>query len=465
MHGMQVLAAWTLPSSPHGWVYGVLQVVHRKTRYTNLMALRLAWLAGLLLFYLSIPVQAEEFDFDISQYEKKPLEFNGHLEVTPAYRDFNRDSSFYPLGFPATGKQPSSDDRYSGILELEGLYRFGASSVNFHGQATAQHDLYGGNTDAALFELYYRHSTDTLNLELGKRALKWGTGYAWNPVGFIQRAKDPSDPELSREGFVIASMDYVKSFDGPLQALTFTPLLLPVSNSINEDFSPEEDINLAARLYLLYRDTDIDFLFLSEGSRSGRIGLDFSRNLASNLEIHGELAWIHDQSRFILDQNEALSPERKNSSNYLLGLRYLSSRDTTYILEYYHNDSGLSKGEAKRFFELVDSAGATGDLTLDDSARSIADKAGFFTPNYMRDYLHLRITQKEPFDIVYLNADLTTIINLQDHSYSLVPGLIYTGFENTELRLRAILNDGAHHTEFGEKLVETRVELRMRYFF
>jgi len=34
-----------------------------------------------------------------------------------------------------------------------------------------------------------------------------------------------------------------------------------------------------------------------------------------------------------------------------------------------------------------------------------------------------------------------------------------------ELRLRAALNSGTHHTEFGEKLVETRIELRMRYFF
>lgn len=422
-------------------------------------------LAGLLLFYLLLPAQADEFDFDISSYEKKPFEMGGQLELKPEYRHFNQDSSFYRLNFPTTGHQPESDDRYGGVLELEGLYRFGASSIHFHAQATAQHDLYGDSTDAAFFQFYYRHAAEALTLELGKRALKWGTGYAWNPVGFIQRPKDPSDPDLSREGYFLASLDYVKSFDGPLQTLAFTPLLLPVSNDINEDFSPEEEINLAARLYLLYRDTDIDLLFLTEGSRSGRIGLDFSRNLATNLEIHGELAWIHDQSRFLLDHNEVPNPYSKDSISYLLGLRYLSAQDTTYILEYYHNDSGLSKQQAERFFELLDSAVVTGEVTQDANARNIADKAGFFTPNYMRDYLHLRVTQKELFDIVYLTADLTSIINLQDHSYSLIPGLTYTGLQNTELRLRAILNDGAQHTEFGEKLVQTRIELRMRYFF
>jgi len=423
------------------------------------------WLTGLLLYFLQMPVWAEEFDFDISRYEKKSFEFGGYLEVKPEYRYFNEDSVFYRINFPPTDKQPTSDDRYSGILELEGLYRFGASSVNFQAQATAQHDFYGGGSDAAFFQFYYRHSSDKLTLELGKRTLRWGTGYAWNPVGFIQRPKEPSDPELSREGFFIASLDYVKSFDGPLQALTFTTLLLPVSNSINEGFSPEEGINLAGKLYLLYRDTDIDFLFLTEGSRSGRVGLDFSRNLATNLEIHGELAWIHDQTRFVLDGDDTLNTHMKDSTSYLLGLRYLSARNTTYILEYYHNDSGLSKQEAGLFFERVDSGDEKGDLAQDANARDIANKAGFFTPNYMRDYLHLRVLQKEPFDIVYLTAEITSIINLQDHSYSFIPGLSYTGLQNTELRLRAALNRGPHHTEFGEKLVETRFELRLRYFF
>ncbi|MBL3601765.1 MAG: hypothetical protein JMN25_18195 [gamma proteobacterium endosymbiont of Lamellibrachia anaximandri] len=312
------------------------------------------WLTGLLLIPLLIPVQAEEFDFDISRYEKKPFEFSGHLEIKPEYRYFDQDSALYRLNFPTADEQPSSDDRYSGVLELEGLYRSGASSLNFHAQATAQHDIYGGSGNADVFQLYYRDSTDTLTFELGKRALKWGTGYAWNPVGFIQRVKDPSDSELSREGFVIASIDYVRSFDAPLKAIAFTPVLLPVTHSINEDFSPEGDVNLAGRLYLLYRDTDIDLLFLTEGSRSGRIGLDFSRNLATNLEIHGELAWIHDQARFILDEGEAINIRRQDSTSYLLGIRYLSTQDTTYILEYYHNGSGLSKNEAERFFRVPD---------------------------------------------------------------------------------------------------------------
>ena len=58
--------------------------------------------------------------------------------------------------------------------------------------------------------------------------MKWGKGYAWNPVAFLDRPKNPDDPELPLEGFVIASADTIKSFDGPLKTFAFTPVLVPV---------------------------------------------------------------------------------------------------------------------------------------------------------------------------------------------------------------------------------------------
>ncbi len=52
--------------------------------------------------------------------------------------------------------------------------------------------------------------------------------------------------------------------------------------------------NMAAKLYLLLYDTDIDFIYSSGGSKTTRYGMDFSRNISTNLEIHGELAFIED---------------------------------------------------------------------------------------------------------------------------------------------------------------------------
>ena len=55
----------------------------------------------------------------------------------------------------------------------------------------------------------------------------------------------------------------------------------------------------------------------------------------------------------------------------------------------------------------------------------------------MQDYLYLRVSQKEPFDILYFTPSLTTIVNLNDSSFSIAPEIAYTGITNLELRLKA----------------------------
>ena len=37
----------------------------------------------------------------------------------------------------------------------------------------------------------------SLSFKFGKQTLLWGKGYAWNPVAFVSRPKDPDDPELA----------------------------------------------------------------------------------------------------------------------------------------------------------------------------------------------------------------------------------------------------------------------------
>ncbi len=64
----------------------------------------------------------------------------------------------------------------------------------------------------------------------------WGKGYAWNPVNFLDRAKDPADPDQTLEGNVMATLDYIRSFAGPLKTLSFTPVLFPVYDHLNDSF-------------------------------------------------------------------------------------------------------------------------------------------------------------------------------------------------------------------------------------
>jgi hypothetical protein len=407
------------------------------------------------------PALAEE-TFDLSAYEKKPLEWKGYFELRPERQFLNRDGAGYLLQFPNGTR--SSADRWSAAAELSGILRHDNLSFSFTGHATYLEDVKGSEGDARFYEAYGRWQPDPgVSVDLGKRALGWGKGYAWNAVAFFDRAKDPTDPELAREGFVMATGALVRSFtDGPVQTLALTPVLLPTTADLNDNFGAPGHWNPAVKLYGLVRDTDVDFIYAARGSHGPRVGLDFSRNLGVNLEVHGEWAHTRDMPRTVLTAGNTLASETRDFTSWLLGLRYLTERDTTWIAEVYHNGAGYTEAEMNRFFALAHAASANPAL------RPLAGQAaaqGYTQPNAMRDYVYLRVSQKEPFDILYFTPSITLIQNLDDDSRSLSPELLYTGITNLELRLRLFFLSGGRLSDFGEKQNDRRVELRVRYYF
>jgi len=410
-------------------------------------------LAALLL---AGPLYAEEFSFDIDAFEKKPFEWRGYSELRYEHSDLNTDSQLYAPNYP-DGEQV--ERRLNGALELSGDYRHGDTRLSATWHGAALDDSRESRSEGRLYEAYLnRKESGTFSWELGKRALKWGKGYAWNPVGFIERPKDPSDPELGREGYTMATADWVKSGVGPLKTIGFTPVLLPVRENLNEEYGPYESNNLAAKLYLLYRNIDIDLMALGNGSRPGRVGMDFSLNLASNIELHGEWAFTPDNPKKLLSSSGVIT-EKHDSHSYLLGLRYLTASDTTWIAEVLHQDQGYSEKEMQSFYQLL--ATSTQPVQLIEAGQ----QAGYLRPTPMRDYLYLRASQKDPFDWLYTSLALTAIQNVADGSYLLMPEFSYTGVKDLELRLRLSSLRGDSDSEYGEKLNRNKLEIRLRYFF
>jgi hypothetical protein len=82
-----------------------------------------------------------------------------------------------------------------------------------------------------------------------------------------------------------------------------------------------------------------------------------------------------------------------------------------------------------------------------------------------KKYLYMRMSQKDPFDILYVTPALMAIVNSGDWSYSLSPEVAYTRITNLELRLKAMVLTRGRLSEFGGKLYDYRVELRGRYYF
>ncbi|MEN8264994.1 MAG: hypothetical protein ABFR82_16210 [Nitrospirota bacterium] len=411
---------------------------------------------------------AGEYEFDLSEIEKKPYSFGGYIEARPVLFGFDRDAALYKLKMFDRDEGKTAEE-YNAVLQLDGSYEKGIARFYMKVNADIQQSYTGWSDRTSIFEGYLSlKPSQSFSIDAGKKTLKWGKGYAWTPAAFVDRSRNPDDPDLALEGFTVLSADYIRTYSGALKTVSFTPVIIPVYGDVNDDFGETDHLNFAGKLYLLLYDTDIDFMVLAGDSKSTRYGFDFSRNITPNLEIHGEFAFIHNFEKKFINSSGKLFESEFDAKSYLLGTRYLTEQDTTFIIEYYHNGTGFSEDEMKDYFSFINQAYETFTATGNDSLLQKASnltEGNYGRMNPMRDYLYLRVSQKEPFDILYFTPSVTGIFNVNDESFLLSPELLYTGITNLEMRLKTSFLSGQKNSEYGEKLNDYRAELRVRYYF
>ncbi len=427
-------------------------------------------LLALIVLAPAIPLHVhaeEQYNFDPAEMEKPPFTFGGYLQALGSRQRLAGDTALYRLQY--FDRPREQIDASELRLHLDLNYRYGWLGLVFRGEGFRTDTYTGTEVDSTVQEAYLTaQPAPVFTLDLGKRVARWGKGYAWNSIGFVDRPKNPDDPELAQEGFVMARAVLIRSFPGALKNLEFTVIDLPVREHVNEDFGAKEADNAAAKVYALLWDTDLDIAVLSGGTRTQRWGLDFSRNITSNFEVHGEWATLHDAQRLVVGTNGAASQETRTVQSWLAGLRYLTASELTAIAEYYVNGAGYTAAELRDYFRFVDNAfsrfEATGKPDPLQKARQVS-KGAYGQPNPGRAYGYLRLSQKEPFGWLYVTPALTVIQNTQDGSYAATPELTYIGVTNLELRLRASWLAGGRLTDFGERPSQSRVEGRVRYSF
>lgn len=425
-------------------------------------------------------------DFAIPEVEESPFEFWGQAEWRMFGRILDKDSAAYRQRF---FKDPQEDLSGDALLSVKPEFSLQFREVGAYLRPRLDLGWSGlpltsGALDAPSRRFFEgdRHwggailleegfvtwrPTPSFTLETGKKVLKWGKGYAWNAVNFAARPKDVDDPDQSREGYVMAYADAILSLQGPLATVALTPVLLPVAQDLNTNLAPQDSLLYGGKLTLLLWDTDLDFLAMAGHGYDTRLGLDFARNLAENLVLHGEAALRLGYEQPSLDTLGRTQVERFDAFSFLVGLRYLTPSDTTFILEYFHNGEGYSPREMATYICWVergyDRYLATGQAGLLQQSAPLA--GDYFSSSAGRDYLYFRVSQKEPLDILYLTPTMTVIANLGDGSFSLNPELSYMLTSDLELRPRLIIPVGAPRSEFGEKLNTLRGELRLTWYF
>ncbi|MFC2170106.1 hypothetical protein ACFLRM_06055, partial [Acidobacteriota bacterium] len=353
-------------------------------------------LCFILIFFLVLGISAqEEHTFDLSEIEKKAFQFGGYLEFRPVLLGLDRDSWFYKLKFYDLEEGEAIPEyNFNALLDASYEKRIIRAKIRMNTDITKSFSGWSYNT--TLYEAFLSVKPSlSFHLDIGKKRMKWGKGYAWNPVAFIDRPKNPNDPELALEGYVVLSINYIKSFQGKLKTIAFTPVLIPVNEHINSTFGKPNQLNFGGKIYFLFYDTDIDLMFLSGGSGPARYGMDFSRNITSNFEIHGEFAYIPDYSKKVIHDDGGIGEEQYASINYLLGIRFLTMTNTTFFFEYFKNGNGYTFSEMRNFYSLIDQAYNIYLLTGDDGQLNFLDGAvsqAYRTFAPMQDYLHLRVS-------------------------------------------------------------------------
>jgi hypothetical protein len=235
------------------------------------------------------------------------------------------------------------------------------------------------------------------------------------------------------------------------------------SSKVQNKYGEVSQTDFAAKAYFLAWDMDIDILGYRSLSNGNHLGADFSHNILTNIEVHGEFSHFENAQKAIINQN-TLNILNGAGNSYLAGIRYLNSIDTTVIAEYYHNGNGLTSNEFKQYIKY------SNDTVTNAQSVSVQQALGTSTTYFqksavMSDYLYLKISQPEPFKWVYFTPSTYVLYNLNDQSFTLGVPLSYKPFTNFELLVWPTFLVGSAGTQFGEKPFSQRLETWLRFYF
>jgi len=409
-------------------------------------------------------LSAQDYSFDFEEFEKKSYEYVGTFQLQSDISDLNNSSGLYRLSF-LNKEDKEFLDSYFASLQLRGSYEIS----NFKFSLDLKDKLsYTSNDDFennfSTYEAFLNTTLSTnFDFQVGKKSVKWGKGYIWNPVSFVGRQKDINDVDAGLEGFWMFKLSYVKSLSGILQNFSISPVIIPVTKELNEDFQPEESFNFILNSYFLIYDTDLDFYLFMKDDTFKKFGTDFSRNILPNWEIHAEYVFEKEVVKNSFNSDFIVESITEDSHDYLFGTRILLETNTTVILEYLHNDSGLDEKQMSNFFDAVDSALSENPALLPIIKNYQIEN--FNSQYLMRDYIYTKLSHPEPFDILYFTPSIFVLYNLNDNSRMIGGEFNYSRFENLNLKLKYNSMFGEENSEFGEKISSNKISFLMEFVF
>ena len=403
-------------------------------------------LAVLLTGILIRPTQAQPLQYRVSLAEE-----GTHYTLNNS-TPFNFNNSILP--------QP----RWGNVATANIFLASGVFSTSI-GVTTTTDDLQSPQYNSAIHELALDIPLgDTYDLLLGKKILKWGTGYAFNPTGVIEPQRSPSDPTDrldQNDGRNLASLT---AFVGK-SSLTIVYL-----NDAEFAHSALHwgDNEIALRAYTFLEGFDITLVgHYREGQRL-EIGANSSYVIGENLELHGDIlgkkgssALYHpiitsddpDQFYGSYPYQPLFADSREIYSKILLGGQFTFDSGINLALEYYHNGEGLNLQQWQRWMNFVRFQDAIQRGTIvvppglvTSSRINLLWSLLTLSPRgAMRDYLFARIAHT----IDSWGGETLCFMNAEDRSLVIIPTITYKPIASLSVYVRCAFYAGRDGSEFG----------------
>jgi hypothetical protein len=316
---------------------------------------------------------------------------------------------------------------------------------------------------------------DHLDLSVGKKMLRWGTGYAYNPSGFADPPKDVTDPGDrldQRLGTELIQANYVRG-EHSVDLVYFAPRLY-----FTRDPILDRD-RLALRYNRLWRGLDFSGMALLSSGQSARLGGNLSYVVGRSLALHGELALSRPGTRLVarttLLEGLGILPESQRAEGpvvqSVLGGAYSLPSGWTFIAEWHHDGEGLTGLQNRALYRTLDldSRQAAGFWESGDPEALLAlgrllKAAGLLSQVQPRqDTLFsaaIRTWGRERFSL-----QVVGLTQLQDGSSILVPHFGMQVRRHWQLYFRHSAFFGSSRSQYGSLPYSSTSNLGLRYNF
>jgi hypothetical protein len=253
-----------------------------------------------------------------------------------------------------------------------------------------------GDVDARVREAYARVGvTPWMDVEAGKRLVRWGVGYGFSPTGVLDPprvATDPNDRLGRNEGRVLARADL---FRGPA-SLT----IAAASGSL-----------AAARVRTVMGGVELALIGSAAADARPSYGANVTHVIGRQLEWHAEML-VHDRS-----------PGGGRAVSGVAGVQYTFGASTNLVVEYHRNGRGLSDTE---WTAVTRGERAPGSLIA------------------RRQSLFIRAARADADRGVV--PELIVMANLDDGGWTVVPAVTWTAHRRVQVYARSTHLAGGPHS-------------------